>query len=260
MSQTTSKYTVVNTRPVHQSSEFSRKLRGLDITPIEFPTIEIREPENWGPVDDAISNLQRYDWIVFTSQNGVETFFHRVQSHDIEPSEFINLFTAAIGPATAKCLEQFHITVDVQPDVFCSETLADDLVDSIEENQKVLLPRSNISRPVLVDRLVDNGIDVNEIHPYVITEATGHSTEKIKQMDNNTIDLICFTSSMTVEFFDDLIDRYDLEQLRTHPAACIGPITAETAREKGFQTPIIAERYTIDGLTDDIQRYGLDVS
>lgn len=255
MSQTTDQCTVVNTRPSHQSTELSRKLWELNVSPIEFPTIEITEPDDWDPVDEAIEQLSQFDWLVFTSQNGVEMFIRRARSLDVEPSESIDQNIAAIGPSTTDRLREYGMTVELRPDEYRSESLAAVLLNEVQEDDRLLLPRSNISRPVLVNTLERHGIDVREIHPYFITKPSNHPSDTIERLKNDRVDLITFTSSMTVNHFDELIDEYNLEQLRDCPAACIGPITAETAKENGYSTPVVAEDYTTDGLIEAVKPY-----
>ncbi len=248
------RFKIVNTRPRHQSTELTRKLRGLKTAPIEFPTIEISEPDDWGPVDESITELSRYDWLVFTSQNGVEKFVRRAISHDVQPPDPFPANTAAIGPSTANRLEAYGLTVDVCPDEFRSECLAKELVQCARTGAHLLLPRSNISRPVLVDTLEQNGLRVTEVHPYHLTKPVDHSSETINLLREKIVHMITFTSSMTVENFHELIREYDLHELQNLPAACIGPITADTARDKGFKTPVVADEYTLDGLVKAIAR------
>lgn len=255
MSQTTNQCTVVNTRPRHQATELSRKLWKLDVSPIEFPAIEISEPDDWGPVDEAIAELSRFDWIVFTSQNGVEMFIRRARSLDVEPSEAINQHIAAIGPSTAERVRDYGMTVELRPDEYRSESLAAVLLNKVQEEDRLLLPRSNISRPVLVNTLENHGIDVLEIHPYVIQKPSSHPSETIERLRDDPVDMITFTSSMTVNNFDELIEEHDLTHLRDCPAACIGPITADTAMENGYSTPVVAEEYTSDGLIEAMKPY-----
>lgn len=259
MNTSRNSFTVINTRPAHQATELSRKLWEINVSPIEFPTIEIRDPDSWEEVDDAIHNLDRYDWLVFTSQNGVERFLRRARSLDVESSESINHRIAAIGPTTAERLEDYGLTVEVCPDEYRSEQLAVSLLSHVEDNDKLLLPRSNISRPVLVDTLNDHGLHVREIHPYILTAPDQHASDTLERIRTETVDLIAFTSSMTARNFHELTEEYELTHLHDCPTACIGPITAGTARDLGYKTPVVAEEYTTDGLVEAIRVYWEEV-
>lgn len=252
--------TVINTRPAHQATELSRKLWEINVSPIEFPTIEIRDPDTWDSVDDAIHNLQDYDWLVFTSQNGVERFIRRARSLDVEPSESMDHRVAAIGPTTTERLEDYGINVDVCPDEYRSEQLAVSLLSKVRDDDKLLLPRSNISRPVLVDTLNDHGLHVREVHPYILTAPEQHASDTLERIRTERVDLIALTSSMTARNFHELTEEYELTHLHDRPTACIGPITAGTARDLGFKTPVVAEEYTTDGLVAAIQAYAEDIA
>ncbi len=254
------RFTVLNTRPAHQATELSRKLWEIEVSPIEFPTIEIREPENWELVDQSIHNLDRYDWLVFTSQNGVERFLRRARSLDVEPTESIQQRIAAIGPTTAERLRDYGLTVDVCPDEYRSEQLAVTLLSHAQEDDRLLLPRSNISRPVLEDTLTNHGLDVCEIHPYILASPDQHASDTLDRIRQESVDLIALTSSMTARNFHDLAEEYELTHLHECPTACIGPITAGTARDLGYKAPVVAEEYTTDGLVNAIQDYIHDLN
>ncbi len=246
---------MVNTRPPHQAANLTAKLREADIRSIEVPALEITEPESWKPVDNALRNVENYDWLVFTSQNGVERFFNRADQKSMSSNIFSTLRTAAIGPATARSLRNRVDRVDVLPDEYRSENLAKALLNTVDPGESVLLPRSNVARPVLVDLLTEEGISVNEIHPYRLAKPTDFDPEHLRQPGSSEIDLICFTSSMIVRNFDELLDEHRLQHLRKIPAACIGPITKKTVKKRGYKTAAVADEYTMDGLVNAVQAY-----
>ncbi len=248
-------HSVINTRPSHQASALTEKLREAGIRTIEFPAIEITEPDSWTPVDRALDELPSYDWLVFTSQNGVERFLDRARERNLPPDALQAPRTAAIGSATARILREHLGPVDLLPDEFRSEGLASALADHLDAGQAVLLPRSNVSRPVLVRTLTEEGIQVNEVHPYHLARPSDHASDVLEQLSTRSVDLVSFTSSMIVRNFDDLLVEYDLTHLRDTPAACIGPITRDTADQRGYDTPVVAEEYTMEGLVKAIREH-----
>jgi len=247
-------FTVVNTRPRHQADELSDRLRAIGAEPVECPALAIVEPTSWEPVDRALNDLSSYDWLGFTSQNGVHRCFDRSRELGLDGA-LKDLPAAAIGSATAAALRDRKGSVALVPDDFCSEGLADALVDELDPGASVLLPRSNVARPVLVDTLSDAGIRVNEVHPYELRRPADLDPNALERLREGGVNLICFTSSMIVRNFDALLADQDLRELRDTPAACIGPVTEETARERGYAIPVVADEYTIEGLIRKISQH-----
>ena len=250
--------TVVITRARAQASKLVRKLSDLGAACLECPTIRVVPPEDWAPLDAAIDNLGTYDWLVFTSTNGVSFFFERLYKIDKDVRALKDVSTAAIGPATAKRLRDFGLMSDIIPKTYQAESIVEAFRQEPMNGKRVLLPRAKEARPVLPVELHKLGAVVDEIVAYQTEQALENVDELIKHLEEGSIDLLTFTSSSTVKNFKALLppDRFK-SLIKGVTVASIGPITADTARDLGFKVDIMAKDYTIDGLCEAIlQHYG----
>ena len=235
---------ILVTRAKTQASKLSRALRTLGAEIIECPTIKIAAPsDNYSEIDSAIKNLREFNWIVFTSANGVEKFFERLKIFGLDARALNKI--AAIGSATAERLSNFGIIADVVPNEFVAESLADSLKDFVG-GKKILLARAEVARNILPEMLKSFGATVT-IAPVYKTEA-----ETPAQIDFDTINLITFTSSSTVENF---IASYGIEVLKKVPSAAIGTITAQTLKNFGVTAAVVAKEFNIGGLVDAIKNF-----
>jgi uroporphyrinogen-III synthase len=239
---------VVVTRPEGQSEELCDRLRVMGAEPITFPVIAIAAPEAGGPLDQAIAHLDRYDWVIFTSVNGVEQFWDRLTGMrtplDTSP---IRGKVAAIGPTTAGALTERGVVVDLMPDEYRAEAILDEIGDVA--GQCVLLPRADIARPALAKGLRAMGAAVDEVAAY--HTVPGQPSPDAFDALRAGVDVITFTSSSTVRNFLALTKGRDYGEPLV---ACIGPVTADTARESGLRVDVVAEEYTIEGLLDALER------
>jgi uroporphyrinogen III methyltransferase/synthase len=250
--------TVVITRARAQASELVRRLTDLGAACLECPTIKVVPPEDWSPLDAAIDNLGSYDWLVFTSANGVSFFFERLYEKDKDVRVLKDVSTAAIGPATAKRLRDFGLKSDIIPETYQAESIVEAFKQEAMNGKRVLLPRAKEARPVLPVELRKMGAIVDEIAAYQTEQARENVDVLVKRLEEGSIDLLTFTSSSTVRNFKSLLppDRFE-SLIDGVTVAGIGPITADTARELGFKVDIMAQDYTIDGLCEAIlQHYG----
>lgn len=237
---------IVVTRPPHQAPELAERLEALGATPVLFPTITIRPMADNRELDEAIGNLGRYDWAIFTSVNGVAIFFERMAALGLEPSIFDGVRVAAIGPATGDALAENGVTPDYIPEEFVAERIAEGLGDVA--GLAILLPRAEIARKTLREMLAAQGAAVDEIATYRTLPATADDAA-LAALEN--VDIITFTSSSTVRNFIKLVGGREeaLRLLRGVTVACIGPITAGTVEEKlALRPAVVAEEYTMDGL------------
>ena len=248
--------TVVITRARAQASELVRRLTDLGAACLECPTIKVVPPEDWSPLDAAIDNLGSYDWLVFTSANGVSFFFERLYEKDKDVRVLKDVSTAAIGPATAKRLRDFGLKSDIIPETYQAESIVEAFKQEAMNGKRVLLPRAKEARPVLPVELRKMGAIVDEIAAYLTEQARENVDVLIKRLEEGSIDLLTFTSSSTVRNFKALLppDRFE-SLIEGVIVASIGPITADTARELGFKVDIMAQDYTIDGLCDAILKH-----
>lgn len=247
---------IVITRARAQSSDLVSQLNELGAEVIEFPTIRIETPPSWQPLDDAIQNLQNYDWIVFTSVNGVERFWERLITSGSDVRLLNGLNIAAIGPATSQRLRQFGVTADLQPEKFVAESLVSSLkAHSSLAGKNFLLPRAEEARSLLKDELMKFGAEVDEIVAYRTIIETAHQNEVLENIRLHQLDLITFTSSSTVNNFVSIIGKNHVQKMKNVIVACIGPITAKTASSFGLEVKIMPEDYTIPAMVQSILDY-----
>lgn len=247
---------IVITRARSQAGVFARALEQLGGEVIEFPTIEISPPQSYEPLDQAIRQIDKYHWIIFTSVNGVAHFFARWRQIGRALGEIKGIKIAAIGPETAKSLESMGLRPDVVPREFRAEAVLQELVPDEMRGKRVLLPRAAQAREVLPDTLRGWGAEVDVVEAYrtvVAKRAAGRLEELLRQ---KKIDMITFTSSSTVANFAALFAKEDARRFLSGVAvACIGPITQRTAEELGVRVDVVSQDYTIPGLTKAIAEY-----
>ena len=239
---------ILVTRTRQQASKLTKKLENLGAEVFEFPTIKISPPsDNFESLDAAIKNLQTFDWIIFTSANGVEKFFARLKFFKLDARIFFNAKVAAIGSATAEKLSDCGIIADLIPAEFRAEGLLAELQDKVA-GKKILLARAEVARDILPRELENFGASVTVAKVYK-TEPTDADFSSIA---DKKIDLVTFTSSSTVENFIQAVGADFLREVKT---AAIGTVTAETLKNFGVTADIVAEKFTIAGLVDAIKKY-----
>jgi uroporphyrinogen III methyltransferase/synthase len=247
---------IVVTRAREQASDLVGQLSDLGADCLEHPTIKIVPAEDLRPLDAAIKKLDTYDWIVFTSVNGVKFFFERLFETGRDVRALNQLGTAAIGPATAERMYQFGLKSDIIPQNYRAESVVEAFRKVKLDGKKILLPRAGDARPVLPIELRKMGAAVDEVTVYLTAKVRKNTELLIKQLEDKTIELITFTSSSTVRNFKELLPPDKFNQLIDGVTiASIGPITTDTAVELGFKVDVTAESYTIPGLCEAILKY-----
>lgn len=236
---------VVVTRAREQAQELCDLLEEQGAEPVEFPAIAIVPPEDCALLDEAIATLDRYDWIIFTSVNGVQSFWDRLDALGKDGHAVASTRVAAIGPATAGSLHERGIVADFVPDRYIAEAIAEGL--GAVRGKRFLLPRAELAREALARLLRQAGATVDEIAAYRTVPGQGGREVRALLLEGE-IDAVTFTSSSTVRFFLQRIGADANRLLEGVTIACIGPITARTARELGLHVDVVAEEYTIEGL------------
>ncbi len=245
---------VVVTRAREQASEFAGALRELGAQAVEFPAIEIRPPESWDEVDAAVDRLAGYDWMVFTSVNGVRFFVERLRAAGRDIRALGPARICAIGPATAAAIEALGLRVDVVP----SEYRAEAVVEALDaaagpgglRGRRVLIPRAAAARDVLPRELSARGALVDVVAAYRTTIPAEAAADVRQLLAEGKIDAVTFTSSSTVRNFVEMLGREAAPALLARPTvAAIGPVTAETAARHGLRVDLVPESYTIAALT-----------
>ncbi len=247
---------IVVTRARKQASDMVSRLSALGADCLEFPAIKIMPPEDFQSLDAAIANLSEYNWLIFTSVNGVEMFFDRLFANQKDARALGHIRTASIGPATAERLLAYGVSSDIIPESYHAESVVEAFKNIPVKDARVLLPRAAEARPVLPEELAKMGARVDEIITYHTVLADDKQAGLIEALSAKNVDMITFTSSSTVTNFKSLLPAERFEELVDGVAvAAIGPITADTARKNGFSVDLEAEKYTIPGLCDAICRY-----
>jgi uroporphyrinogen III methyltransferase/synthase len=251
---------ILITRPRERASRFAALLREYGAEPVEVPTIQIVPPDSWEPLDRALTSIHTYDWLIFTSVTGVQAFFGRFEAQRRTLADVQGIRICAIGPATADELQARGLTVAVMPSEYRAEAVVESLSAFPLQNTRVLIPRAAVARDVLPRELAARGAQVDVVEAYrTVLPSVGVTPDLWQLFKQGAIDVVTFTSSSTVTNFAALIGEADLPQLLRHTVvACIGPITAETARSYGLTPTIVAQEYTVPALARAIVAYFQD--
>jgi len=254
--------TMVITRARAQVAQFASELERLGARVISCPTIEIVEPESYAALDEAIENLYGYDWLIFTSVNGVEFFLRRMVTAGRDVSELDELHLCTIGEATALRLRQAQVHVDVIPELFKAEGVFAAIKLYLGGREALnglnfLIPRAAVARDYLPKALEEAGARVDVVAAYRTIRPETAERGRVKALlAGGAVDCITFTSSSTVVNFAQLFEPADLSELLDGVAvACIGDITAATATQYNLHTHILPAEYTIPALTRAIVDY-----
>jgi uroporphyrinogen III methyltransferase / synthase len=246
---------IVVTRARAQAGELSERLERLGAEAIEFPTIEIRPPDDFGPLDAAIDDLDSFDWLIFTSANGVEAFVERLGHHGLDVRALPRgAKIAAIGPATAQKIQDLGLRVDVVPQEFRAEALIESVTGaSLAGPMRILVPRARVAREILPEKLRETGAEVVVAPAYESVPSLEGRDRLAERIGRGEVDCVTFTASSTVENFIRAFGAEDAARLLAQTrVACIGPITAETARKHGIRVDAEAREYTIPGLIEAV--------
>jgi uroporphyrinogen III methyltransferase / synthase len=253
--------TIVVTRAQNQADEFVSRLASYGAAVVLCPTIEICELDNYERLDEAIEHLFGYDWLIFTSVNGVEYFFKRLKQLNHDVSELDELKVCAIGEATADKLRDSHVHVDVVPDEFKAEGVfaaLEQFVGGREALQRlnVLIPRASVARDYLPKALEEAGARVDVVPAYRTDLPANLDRGRVAAMLSGSADCVAFTSSSTVKNLAKLFDTQDLgPALAGVVVACIGDVTSATAAAYGLNTEIQPQEFTVPALARAIAEY-----
>ena len=253
--------TVVITRAQDQAEEFVSELKRCGANVVLCPTIEIRELESYERLDEAIEHLYGYDWLIFTSVNGVEYFFQRLTIGNRSVSDLDELKVCAIGEATADRLRDLHVHVDVIPEEFKAEGVFKALERFVGGPEalaglNVLIPRASVARDYLPKALEKAGARVDVVPAYRTELPADLDRGRVAALLSGGADCIAFTSSSTVKNLARLFDTEDLSGALTGVViACIGDITAATAADYGLRVKIQPQQFTIPALAQAIADY-----
>ncbi len=244
---------VLVTRARSQASRLAELLEEHGAVTVQAPALRICPVADTKELDDAIRNVDSYDWITFTSPNGVRGLRDRLPALSLDSRALSGVRIATVGPATATAVEDMGIRPELSPTVYAAEGLVDEFAAAGVRSGKALCLRSDIGRETLPDGLRKAGLEVDEVVAYR-TEMAPDSMETARQAlqdGANGVDATTFTSSSTVTNLARLLGD-DIEPINRTVVACIGPITARTARDRGIRVDVVAKRQTIEGLVESL--------
>jgi uroporphyrinogen III methyltransferase/synthase len=241
---------ILITRSKAENQTLAKKLRKLGAVPAELPTIAFAPPENTGPMDESIRMLWRYDWLIFTSQNGVQFFSKRMAAVGEPTARLREIKVAAIGPATAAALVRIGKKPDYVPNSFLSKQIVYGLGNV--KGKRILLPRADIASKILPEELRKQGGNVDEVVAYRTTIPQDLSLDGLLLILKEGVDVVTFTSPSTVRNLAHIANDGLGALLKGVKVACIGPVTADAAKEIGIHVDIIASNHTVDDLVETI--------
>ncbi len=249
---------ILITRAEEQADELLYPLMELSAECILFPTIRILPPESWDYVDKEIEDLERYEWIIFTSVNGVRFFFKRMKDLGKDIRLFSKTKVCAIGEKTASMLKDMLIIPNIVPEEYRAEGVVECFKNLDIKGKRILIPRADKARDILPKRLSEMGADVSVVSVYrnVIPEVEDKRKDEIKRMiQDGKIDLAIFTSPSTFKNFLSLLNISFKEAktfLSNVDIACIGPVTEDAIKKAGLNCIIIPSKYTIPDLINAV--------
>ena len=244
-------------RARHQAGSLSTSLRSLGASIIEIPFIEIRKPQSFAPLDDALNQLESYDWLILTSVNGVEALWQRLRKLRIPRTRLKHLQIAAIGPATKRAIVKHGLKVKMMPEEYVAEAVVKGLHDKVN-GKRVLLVRAKVARDVIPDSLRAAGahVDVVEAYETVVPEKSKTRLRTLFKNKQRRPLVVTITSSSTVRNFAELLRGAKPKSSSTTKAtalnniqfASIGPVTSATLRELELPVSVEAREFTMGGL------------
>ena len=245
--------TVLVTRSRPQASKMTEKLEAMGARVIELPAIRIDDPsDHYEAVDAAISLIASYEWLIFTSVNGVDRFFDRLYAANKDARDLTGAHVAAIGKATAARLKDYGILADIVPKEYRAEGVTEALKNELAPGERVLIPRAQEAREILPESLREYGATVDVVPVYETKEAEVDAAEVKKMLAVGEIDFATFASSSTVRNLVHILG--DASLLHKTKIVAIGPVTAETCDKFGLHVEAMPEEYTIDALTETVAR------
>ena len=260
--------TILVTRSVGQSSQFTELLTSSGATVIEMPTLEIGAPSSWEALDNALAHLSDFHWLILTSSNAIDYFFERLLAQGKDARTLANIKIAVVGEKTAQSLKEHCLQPDFIPPDFVADSLVANFPDELT-GKKVLFPRvESGGREVLLEELTAKGAEVVEVPAYQSYCPTSIPPTAEFALQSAIVDVVTFASSKTVQFFYQIVGRVFSENsegtqslmanfLEGVYIASIGPQTSKTCRSLLGRVDLEAEEYTLEGLTQALIKWAV---
>ncbi len=246
---------IVITRAQNQASGFHDGLAQLGAVVIDLPTIEIKDPDSWRPLDSAIACLEQFDFLILTSVNGVRSFVNRLRACGRSPADLAPLEVGAIGPATAEALREATVRVDFIPQEYQAEGLLESLNGREVRGKRFLIPRAKVARDLVPRVLTGRGAQVEVVEAYQ-TVSPVYPPGEVKRRLTPRPDVLTFTSSSTAHHFVKLAQQEGLlQEMEACLMASIGPVTSATLKKLGLKVGVEARQSTIPGLEQALVEY-----
>jgi len=246
---------VLVTRSQEQAGSLAERLAALGADVLVMPVIEVADPVDWAPADEAIANLDIYSWVVLTSTNGVDRFFERLAALGRDARALAGVRIAVVGKATAEHLEQHGIHPDVVPADFRAEGLIECFRErGVGARDRVLVARAEEAREVLPEELRAMGARVDVVHLYRLVRASG-DPEVLERLAEGRVDVVTFASGGTATRFVEIVEATGLDPssvLRATTIASVGPVTTEALRALGQTVAVEAPESTMESLAQAI--------
>jgi len=248
---------ILVTRPKAQASELTELIAAYGGEAVECPTIEIGAPEETAPLEGALDRLSTYRWLIFTSVNGIAPFMSALRARGLDVRALAQLTICCIGPRTAQELGAYGLRADVVPEQFQAEGLIEVLAGRNLRGTRVLIPRALIARELLPEQLRKQGAEVDVVPVYRTIQPAVATEQLMERLQQRSLDAVTFTSSSTVQNFVALFaSPSDARRaLGDVVVACIGPITAATARDAGLAVHVTATQNTVPALVEALVRH-----
>lgn len=245
--------TILITRTQEGNASEAEKMERLGAHVLQIASIEIGPPSSWEKLDDALTRIRDYNWIIFTSANGVNVFFERYKAKRKKLEELEGKNFACVGPSTRKALEEIGFYCTFQPKRFLTSELASELASTFKvAGSKILLARAEKASAEIVTILQKAGAQVFDVPVY--KTSTPKQSKQLLQDTLSKITDVTLTSPSTIESFVQLITPEKLNELNVK-VHCIGPVTAKRAKEMGLNVTTIANTHSIEGMIDEILKH-----
>lgn len=242
-------------RPQAQARATAEAIRARAATPVVAPAIAIDPSPDPAALWDAAARASDYDWVIFTSANGVESFFEALARVGRDARSFGEARVAVIGPRTGAAIERRGIVPDLTATQFVAESLVEDLLAQEPPLRKVLIPRAKEARDILPESLRAAGAEVDVVAAYVTRPVEGAERERLIAAVGSEVDVVLFTSSSMVSAVVDALGEEAPAALARLTVVCIGPITAKTARAAGISIDVEADVHTVEGALDALEAH-----